>query len=183
MTRARLFWFSLVVAAILALPGWTPLRRVLAADWRIEGRVVAVSDGHTILLLDHANAHHNIRLLGIHAPEKGQAFSERSKESLAQLALDRRVMARCHKRDRYLRELCKVSVGPTDVNLEQIRAGMAWWYRAYAPGQPAADRLIYESVEQEARAKGIGLWNDAWPIPPWEWQTNGRERAASLSPR
>jgi endonuclease YncB( thermonuclease family) len=61
----------------------------------------------------------------ISAPEKGQAFCDRAKESLSRLVFDRQVEARCHKRDRYGREVCAAFVGLRDVGLEQIRAGMA----------------------------------------------------------
>ncbi|WP_371859640.1 thermonuclease family protein [Pseudoduganella namucuonensis] len=34
-------------------------------------------------------------------------------------------------RDRYKRSICKVRLGRTDVNREQVYAGMAWMYRQY----------------------------------------------------
>ena len=56
---------------------------VQAAGWIVEGRVVGISDGDTITVLDDANTQHKIRIDGIDAPEKGQAFGERSKQSLS----------------------------------------------------------------------------------------------------
>lgn len=56
-------------------------------------------------------------------------------ENLSKLIYDRNVLAECAKRDRYGREVCKVLDGSIDAGLEQIRAGMAWWYRAYAKEQ------------------------------------------------
>jgi len=49
----------------------------------VECRVVALSDGDTITILDTAKVQHKIRLAGIDAPEKGQAFGERSKQNLS----------------------------------------------------------------------------------------------------
>ena len=62
-------------------------------------------------MLDDAKAQHKIRFAGIDAPEKGQAFAERSKQSLSALVFQKRVEARCHKKDRFGRvrdgaELC-----------------------------------------------------------------------------
>jgi endonuclease YncB( thermonuclease family) len=51
--------------------------------WIVEGRVVGVSDGDTITVLDDSKTQHKIRFAGIDAPEKGQAFGERSKQSLS----------------------------------------------------------------------------------------------------
>jgi endonuclease YncB( thermonuclease family) len=118
MRRGRLRLASLLVAAILSAPA-------AAAEWTIDGQVIGVSDGDTVTLLDHARTRHKIRLHGIDAPEEGQAFGERSKQNLSELAFHRDVTAQCHKRDRYGREVSKVMLGSTDMNLEQIRAGMA----------------------------------------------------------
>ena len=49
----------------------------------ITGRVVGVADGDTITVLDGGKVQHKIRLSGIDAPEKKQAFGNRSKESLS----------------------------------------------------------------------------------------------------
>ena len=98
----------------------------LAGSWVVEGRVVGVSDGDTITVLDDANTQHKIRFAGISAPEKAQPFGERSKQSLSALVFQKRAEACCHKKDRYGREVCAVYVDLRDVGLEQIRAGMAW---------------------------------------------------------
>jgi endonuclease YncB( thermonuclease family) len=80
------------------------------------------------------------------------------------------VRAECRKRDRYGREVCKVLDGSRDVGLEQISAGLAWWYRAYAHEQTARDRELYAAAEEKARAGKTGLWADASPVPPWDWR-------------
>ena len=89
-----------------------------AGPWVVEGRVVGVSDGDTITVLDDAKSQHKIRFAGIDAPEKGQAFGERSKQNLSALVFQKRVEARCHKKDRYGREVCAVFVSLRDVGLE-----------------------------------------------------------------
>ena len=60
--------------------------------------------------------------------------------------------------------------GSTDVNLEQLRAGMAWWYREYAKEQPPQEREDYAREEEKAKATRVGLWRDLKPVPPWEWR-------------
>ena len=144
-------------------------------EWIVEGRVVGVSDGDTITVLDDAKAQHKIRFAGIDAPEKGQPYGERSKQSLSELVFQKRVEVRCHKKDRYNREVCAVYEGLRDVGLEQIRAGMAWWYREYAHEQATQDRLVYRDEEESAKASRAGLWKDAKPMPPWEWRRRNRE--------
>ena len=57
----------------------------------IEGRVVGVADGDTVTVLDADKVQHKIRLSGIDAPEKAQAFGNRSKESLSDLVFSKTV--------------------------------------------------------------------------------------------
>lgn len=104
-----------------------------AAD--ITGRIVGISDGDTITVLDPSKTQHRIRVDGIDAPEKGQAFGQRSKESMSDLALGRDALAQCSKTDRYGRDVCKVLVGGADVGLEQVRRGLAWHFKRYAHEQ------------------------------------------------
>jgi endonuclease YncB( thermonuclease family) len=136
----------------------------------ITGRVVAVADGDTITLLDAEQRQHTIRLDGIDAPEKGQAFGQSSKRHLSGLALDREATAECHKVDRYRRNVCRITVYEADLCLEQLRAGMAWVFTRYAGELSAQRRADYIDAEQAARAEQRGLWRDAEPMPPWEWR-------------
>ncbi len=134
------------------------------------GRVVAIADGDTLTLLDSGKTQHRIRIDGIDAPEKGQAFGQRSKQSLSDLAFSRNALAECHKVDRYRRAVCKVIVEGIDVGLEQIRRGMAWHYKRYQAEQSAEDRRKYSDAEIAARQEKRGLWRDHEPMPPWEWR-------------
>ena len=59
-----------------------------------------------------------ISLAGINAPEKAQAFGNRSKESLSGLVYDKTVTVETEKKDRYGRDVGKVLVNGMDVNLE-----------------------------------------------------------------
>jgi endonuclease YncB( thermonuclease family) len=42
---------------------------------------------------------------------------------------------------------------------------MTWWYREDAMEQSAEDRASYAAAD-EARARRVGLWKDAKPVPP-----------------
>ncbi|MCW5603652.1 MAG: hypothetical protein KIT18_03775 [Burkholderiales bacterium] len=54
-----------------------------AAAATIEGRVVGVTDGDTITILDHQNVQHRVRVASIDAPERKQPYYSRSKEHLS----------------------------------------------------------------------------------------------------
>lgn len=158
-----------VILAMLQLSA--PLR----AD-TMSGRVVGITDGDTLVLLDANREQHKIRLSGIDAPEKAQPFGVRSKASLSALAFDQDVTANCPKKDRYGREVCVVVVRGKDIGLAQVADGMAWWYQKYAKQQTSQARVDYEAAEFSAKAKRVGLWADKDPVPPWDWRRAMRSK-------
>ena len=129
-----------------------------------------MADGDTLTVLDSAKTQHKIRLAGIDAPEKAQPFGDRSKQNLSKWVYRRDVIVEWHKKDRYGRLVGVVLVDGHDVNLEQVRAGFAWWYRDYAREQTPADRKVYETAEHAAKEQKLGLWADPQLVPPWEWR-------------
>lgn len=149
----------------------------------VTGRVVAVTDGDTIKVLDAEKVQHKVRLTGIDAPERGQPYGTKSRDRLASMVAGKEVLIEANKKDRYGRVLGKVWVRPADcptcgktldANLAQVTAGMAWWYRYYAKEQSPEDRGRYESAEDEAKARGWGLWADPNPINPYDWRKENR---------
>jgi endonuclease YncB( thermonuclease family) len=156
--------------ALLAIP------LVTLGDF--TGKVVSVTDGDTIKVLDSSNTQHKVRLTGIDAPERGQPFGTASKDSLASMVAGKEVVVESSKNDRYGRVLGKVWVQPSDcptcgktldASHAQILEGMAWWYRYYAKEQSPEDRGRYESAEDKAKARKWGLWADPNPINSYEW--------------
>jgi endonuclease YncB( thermonuclease family) len=138
------------------------------------GRVVGVSDGDTIKVIDANKLQHKIRLAGIDAPESRQPFGSKAKEALAALVFDRDVELQCGKIDRYGRSVCVVLLDGQDINLRQVEAGFGWWYRKYASEQTGEQRKNYESAETSARTSKRGLWGDPQPISPWVWRRSKR---------
>ena len=135
-----------------------------------QGRVVGLADGDTLTVLDAKHVQHKVRLAGIDAPEKRQAYGQASREHLAKLVFGREVVVDAGKVDRYGRTVGRVRFNGQDVGLEQIRAGLAWHYKAYEREQPAEDRLSYAQAEEAARKAHAGLWHDAAATPPWKWR-------------
>jgi endonuclease YncB( thermonuclease family) len=144
----------------------------VAAD--ISGVVVAVQDGDTLTVLDGGFRQHRVRLAGIDAPEKGQAFGSRSKLGLSQCAFGRAVDVQGSKIDRYGRLIGKVMRADEDCNLRQLALGLAWHYKAYAREQSVQDRGVYDAAESDARERRAGLWADEHPAAPWDFRRIGR---------
>lgn len=141
-----------------------------------------VTDGDTIVVLDAGKIQHKIRLQGIDAPERGQAYGTKSKEHLSELVAGKTVEVDCSDYDRYQRLLGRVMLGSVDVNLEQVEAGMAWHYKKYQSEQSSSDRVKYSDAEREAGRLKLGLWRDPNPVPPWDYRKAKREHMQDLEP-
>ena len=152
-----------------------------AATRSFEARVVGVADGDTITVLDANNVQHRIRLAGIDAPEIGQPFSGRSKQSLGRMVMGRLARIEWDEQDRYGRLVGKVWVTPVGINCTkepcpktldagraQLTVGLAWHYLGKQQGEE--DSLAYEFDETEARVRRVGLWSEPDPIAPWDWR-------------
>ena len=136
----------------------------------IEGKVVGITDGDTLTVLDSENTQHKVRLAGIDAPEKGQPFGQKSKEALSSCAYGLKALIEGRKLDRFGRLVGKVLVNGQDCNLNQVKHGMAWHYKQYLAEQAPEDRLIYSEAEIQAKTMKIGLWIDNNPTPPWQFR-------------
>ena len=74
-------------------------------------------------MLDNTHTPHKIRLTGIDAPEKRQAFGNVSKQSQAKMVAGQSVAVDWVKVDRYRRKVGKVLLGGLDCNLVQVKRG------------------------------------------------------------
>lgn len=161
-------------ARVVLLACWIVVLAIGALAEELRGRVISISDGDTITILDAARQQHKVRLNGIDAPEKDQDFGQVSKKHLSDLVFGKDVAVLWSKKDKYGRIIGTVMLGSTNVNLEQLKAGLAWYYRQYAGDVPAVNRESYERAELEARRAGRGLWRQSNPTPPWEFRHPGQ---------
>ena len=175
MNQPRPLDLCLTLALCLILP---------TAYAEFTGKVVSVADGDTITVL-RGREQVKIRLAGIDAPEKKQAFGNVAKERMNEMVFGKEVRVDDRKKDRYGRTVgrvwvaipeCKVTDCPKtlDAGMALLTVGLAWHYKKYEMEQPEEERGQYSFAETEARAKRVGLWQDAKPVPPWEWRKEKR---------
>ena len=136
----------------------------------LSGRVIKVHDGDSLTLRVEGKDV-RVRLDGIDAPELAQRYGRSARRSLARICAGKDATVTDRGKDDEGRVLGSVSCDGVDANTEQVRRGMAWVFQRYLPlGSP-----LYEA-ESNARLRGVGLWRDADPVPPWEWR---KQRAAA----
>mgnify|MGYP001460838412 CR=1 FL=1 len=111
--------------------------------------VVGITDGDTLKL--RCREQITVRLADIDAPEKGQAFGQRSKEALSDLCFGTMARMDAQSRDRYGRTVARIRCAGTDANAAMVRQGMAWAYRRYQTDPK------FSVFEAEARYRKAGL--------------------------
>ena len=136
---------------------------IFAADF--SGKVIKVYDGDTITVLNDQNESIKIRLNGIDAPEKAQAYGKKSQQFAKDLVHGQIVTIKDHGEDRYHRIIGDVVMEDGRIlNEEMIRAGLAWWFYKYSD-----DRNLGQ-LELDAKIAHIGLWKTKNPVPPWVYR-------------
>jgi endonuclease YncB( thermonuclease family) len=182
----KLIWLLATVTGII-MAALLIAGHVQAADYWLEGKVVGVTDGDTITVLDTGNNQHQVRLFAIDAPEtschqktpstyaddcveRGQAFGKTAKRNLSALVYGKQVSVRLGQGKSYDRVVGTVYVGQQDINLQQVRDGFAWHAKKYAAQQDQKSQLLYSFSEDAARSERRGLWIDDSAIPPWEYR-------------
>jgi len=108
--------FCLVLALVLSYPA--------LAD-TFSGKVVKITDGDTVHVLQADHTKQKIRLAGINAPERKQPHGNKAKQYLASLIGTKLVTVEYSKRDRCGRIVGKIEYKGLDVNLEMVKAGYA----------------------------------------------------------
>jgi endonuclease YncB( thermonuclease family) len=97
-------------------------------------------------ILDDTHTLHKIRLSGIDAPEKRQAFGNVSKQSLADMVAGQSVAVEWVKADKYGRKLGKVLLAGLDCNLVQVKRGLAWHHKQHQREPPPADHRAMQRL-------------------------------------
>jgi len=127
-----------------------------------SGVVTHVSDGDTLWLQrDHdAGKPIKMRVQGIDAPERCQAWGAQSTAALEARVLHRRVVVDARATDDYQRSLVTLRLAGEDIGAWMVTQGHAWSYRYRRSAGP------YATQEQQARAAQRGLFADAQAIEP-----------------
>lgn len=163
-----------IALCMAVLLSW-PLQAAAAGTYTLKGRVVRVADGDTLTLLIGKRSQ-RVRLASIDAPETGhgkkrpgQPYGQASRRALADLVAGQTLQLRCYEKDHYGREICDVPLADgRTANQVLVANGMAW------ANQQGGGKYLRDSsllgLQRKAREQGLGLWQDAKPVAPWDWR-------------
>jgi micrococcal nuclease len=156
----RLLLFTTLIVGLSSTP--------LASAEGFTGKVVGESDGDTITVM-HQGRGERIRLHGIDAPERGQPFTNRAKQFVSDLATTRKWESRPKDKTATSPRLPTWFCPMAAFWITRLwrLAGMAWWFKRYAPNDPTLEGLEFQAKEAKR-----GIWVLRDPMPPWEFRRN-----------
>ncbi len=167
ITKRSLSKAFLVLIFVLSLPFYVYAISCTVAEVIDGDNFYCIPNEKVIVVKIHKDGSIPVRLYGIDAPEKDQPYGYEAKNSLKELVKEKTVRLDIKNIDKYGRAVALVYVDSLNVNLEQVKRGFAWAYLGYLESPYISE---YYSAEKEARSKGLGLWKQANPTPPWEWR-------------
>ena len=139
----------------------------------ITGTVTRVSDGDTLTIKTDKKKTITVRLARIDAPEishygkPAQPYGIEARDWLKEVARGEPVTVQIDTVDKYGRSVGTVFMGNENLNAIMVEDGYAWVYDQYAQDVQGAG---LNELEQVAREKKKGLWQDANPIPPSDFR-------------
>ncbi len=133
------------------------------------GKVVSISDGDTIKVLNSENRQIKVRLFEIDAPEMSQSFGKKSKSKLSDLIFKKNVKVVFSEKDQFGRTLGIIYLDGLNINEEMIRTGFVWVYKH-------AKKKNLRDLQDEAKKNKFGLWSETNPTPPWEYRKENKSR-------
>ena len=142
--------------------------------------VLSIGDGDTITVTD-GGKRIKVRLACIDAPEYSQTpYGYASKKTLqGLLPIGSQITLRTNTTDRYGRSIAEILKGNTNINQSLVRSGNAFVYWQYIRG---CDRQTYSELENDARLRGVGVWDVPGGIQrPWDYRRIRRGGSAVSS--
>ena len=127
--------------------------------------LVRIIDGDSIVV-DNGNGPIKVRLIGIDCPERNQPYGTDATRALKNFLGDSPLRVQGQKKDRWGRLLAHVYVESQLINLQLVKEGAAWVYRA----EQDTFWADLNEAEREARQEKRGLWALPDPIYPGDWR-------------
>ena len=161
--------FFLVLGFLLS-----PISLSHASDF--QAKVIHITDGDTITVLNEVKEEIKVRLNGIDCPEIGQAFGKKSKDFTRNLSIGQSVTIHSYDQDRYGRTIGDVILKDgRNLSQELVKAGYAWWFFKYSDDEQLG------TLEVSAKIAKVGLWADKDPTPPWIYRHRNELATLPLS--
>jgi micrococcal nuclease len=131
-----------------------------------NAKVIRIIDGDT-LEIQRERKIQRVRIWGIDTPEWDQPYASRAQKFTRSLLAGREVEIRPMDFDVYGRLVAMITVDEKNISEELVESGLAWVYINFC-NEPIC--TAWQSLQERAMSRRIGLWSDRHPIAPWQWK-------------
>lgn len=145
------------------------------AQDQFSGKVVGVSDGNTLQIIDNYQDTISVVVKSIDCPELNQEMGKAARSYTTKYCLGSTVGVELFGKDRFGNDIANITINKTDLSKSLLEAGLAWYY-CKNKGE-----ATLEAIEKSARAKKAGLWANENPVEPWIFRRQQSMLAPKLS--
>ena len=131
-----------------------------------EARNMRMWGGDNFEIIENDLTHYLV-LEGIDSPKPDQDFFHESRRHMFRMIKGKKFRVVVLKYDDMKREIARVYLGDKNLNLEMVKAGMAWWDRTECEGFEEI-----KAAEAKAREAKKGLWKLSNPVHPSEFESD-----------
>lgn len=173
--RRALLRAGLLAAGLSLLPIQSAIGRPAPRRTPFRARLASIDDGDSFSARRQDGTRVRIRLAGIDAPERTQAWAGVARRRLAVLLDIGELRIEPLKTDPWGRFVALVEADGDDPAQAMLEAGLAWHFTRYDRDLPPERRARYAAAQARAREARIGLWQQADPEAPWDFRRRARE--------
>jgi endonuclease YncB( thermonuclease family) len=135
--------------------------------------VTAIQTGDMMTVKCPNRPEMTVRVAAIDAPERRQAWGEKSRMALSDLCLKQLASVTPRTSDAQKRTIADVECRGKDAAQYLVRTGHAWVYDRHA-----REYGNLYAIEFEARKAHAGLWAERAPVAPWDWRYRQARQSA-----
>lgn len=145
------------------------------AQGRINGKVVEIVDGRTVVIELPNRARLVAELQYVEVPELGQPLNDVAKTHLRELVLDKIIEFRANGLTAK-KTVGQLFLNGVDISQQMIRDGAAWYAVLEKNRQDAAESSVYQTNEAQAKNERRGIWSIENLKPSWEIRAEAEAR-------
>ena len=146
------------------------------AQREINGRVVEIIDGKTVVIEVGPSNKITAQLQFIEVPEADQPLYQTVKDHLERMLLGQKIALKPQRLIK-TQTIAQIFIGNIDASQQMIRDGAAWYAVEQKSGQEPLQSEIYQKTEAQAKLEKLGVWSIADLKPAWQIRAERVEAA------
>lgn len=127
---------------------------------QISGKIIAIKDGDTVVVLLDGNIQKTLRLAEVDCPESGQPFGKNARQFTSSQIFNKTISFIQTDTDHYGRTIAKIYYDEKYLSEKIIKAGFGWWYFYFSK-----DKNLGRLQDHAKTQKKEELWKSVMSSP------------------